>query len=162
MTRRAAPGLNSKGNLAERAFQEQVIGLLRVYGWRLIYHAPDNRPAGRTGRPQRLAAPEGRGFPDIVAVKGARLLFAELKAKGGRVAPEQRAWVAALDAVGEAVEEVRSHVARLTMGAEFAEHVSVSAHLWTPDDWDELHDIIRGRAPRRDDLDPPPAIRELY
>lgn len=165
MTRRAAPGLNSKGNLAERAFQEQVIGLLRVYGWRLIYHAPDNRPAGRTGRPQRLAAPEGKGFPDLVAVHESRLelLVAELKAKGGRVAPEQRVWLAAFNDLGIAVERVVGHALAAT-GATVAEMGAprVSAHLWTPDDWDELHDVIRGTGERREDLDPPPALGGLY
>jgi len=172
MTRRAAPGLNSRGELAEGAFQAQVIGLLRVYGWTLIYHAPDNRPAGRTGRPQRLAAPEGAGFPDVVAIHGERaeLLVAELKAKGGRVRPGQREWLAAFDRIGRAVRDavMREPGAELGPGAlpnrglDRPGAPRVSAHLWTPADWDELHDVIRGRAPRREDLDPPPATGGLY
>jgi len=164
MTRRAAPGLNSRGELAEGAFQAQVIGLLRVYGWTLIYHAPDNRPAGRTGRPQRLAAPEGRGFPDLIAVHGVRpeLLVAELKAKGGRLQPGQREWLGAFTRVGLAVAGAVRHAQAGGQGPVAAGEPRVSAHLWTPADWDELHDVIRGRAPRREDLDPPPATGGLY
>jgi len=129
MARRA---LNASGDLLEPAFQGQVIGLLRVYGWHRIYHAPDGGHAPAPGR-RRVAGgqiPEGRGFPDIVAIRGPRILVAELKTDKGRIGPGQEAW---LDAF---------HVA----GAE--------AYLWRPRDWDTLHDVIRGDQRRRRDLDP--------
>lgn len=39
------------------------------------------------------------GFPDEVLVRGDRLLFAELKSEGGKLTPEQAAWLEALRAV---------------------------------------------------------------
>ena len=130
MTRRA---LNANGELLEPAFQAQVIGLLRVYRWSLIYHAPDGGHApGASGR--RVAGgqiPEGRGFPDLVAIRGGRrLLVAELKTNTGRVRPGQEEWLAGFRAAG------------------------FDAYLWRPRDWDEIHEVVRGTVERRRDLDP--------
>ena len=129
MTRSAR---NAKGDLLEPAFQAQVIGLLRVYRWSLIYHAPDGGHApGASGR--RVAGgqiPEGRGFPDLLAVKGERLLVAELKTNTGRLRPGQQDWLHGFHRAG------------------------AEAYLWKPAQWDEIHDIIRGTAERRRDLDP--------
>lgn len=43
------------------------------------------------------------GFPDLVLVKGTRLIFAELKADTGRVSPAQQRWLDALGATSRAV-----------------------------------------------------------
>lgn len=120
---------NADGDLTEAGFQAHVIGLARAYGWR-VYHAPDNRPAGRTGRPQRLAAPEAVGFPDLVLVRAPRLLFVELKAERGRLGPGQAEW---LDELGHA-------------GAEVA--------VWKPSDWERVQAALGAGQPRRTDLDP--------
>lgn len=133
--------LNSAGELSEHGWQAQVIALARLYGW-LVYHAPDNRPAGRTGRPQRLAAPEGRGFPDLVLVRGPRLVFAELKTRTGRLGPGQREWLDALEAVGTSVAAAR-HALELVAGAEPPVHeASVEAYLWRPADLEAVHEAL--------------------
>lgn len=88
-------------NVAEKDFQIDVQDLLTRGGW-LWAHIKDARRQAATG------------LPDIVAVKGRRLLFAELKTMAGRVTPEQQAW---LDRVREA-------------GAE--------AFVWRPDQWDSI------------------------
>lgn len=77
--------------VTEASFQRQVEALLTGYGWRW-YHAPDNRPSN--GFVQNVRA----GFPDIVAVRGDRMIFAELKRETGKVSPAQEEWLAALQA----------------------------------------------------------------
>lgn len=73
------------GELLEHAFQQQVEGLARVYGWRR-YHTHDSRRSNA-------------GFPDLVLVRGPELLFVELKTARGRVRREQLEWLEALRAV---------------------------------------------------------------
>ena len=148
--------LSATGGLTEAAFQEQVIGLLRVYGFELIYHAPENRPAGARNRPQALAAQEGKGFPDVVAihVPRRRLLVAELKTDTGSVAPRQRIWLAGFEAIAAAVREAVFLAADSPASAEADQAPSVEAYLWRPRDWHELHAVIRGGQEHRRDLDP--------
>lgn len=118
--------------MSEAAFQARVVGLARIYRWR-VYHAPDNRPAGRTGRPQRLAAPEARGFPDLILLKDRRLIAAELKADGGRLQPGQDEWLSAFAAIPGA-----------------------TAYLWHPRDWPDIQHVLGAGEERRPDLDPLP------
>lgn len=77
--------------ITEASFQRDVEALLRAYGW-IYYHAPDNKP--RNGFVQNIKA----GFPDIMAARGHRLLFAELKRETGELSEAQHEWVAALSA----------------------------------------------------------------
>lgn len=79
--------------IPEREWQNQVHRLAQSLGWK-YYHAPDNRPIN--GRIQKVVA----GFPDLVMVKGNRLIFAELKRELGVVAEAQTLWLAALEATG--------------------------------------------------------------
>lgn len=79
--------------ITERDWQNQVHRLAFSLGWK-YYHAPDNRPVN--GRIQKVVA----GFPDLVLVKGERLIFAELKREQGIVAEAQTEWLAALAATG--------------------------------------------------------------
>lgn len=73
--------------LTEAQWQELVVDFARLHGWR-HYHTHDSR---------RSAA----GFPDLVLVRGPELLFVELKSEKGRITPQQRQWLEALDAVTE-------------------------------------------------------------
>lgn len=68
---------------SEKPFQEQVLELARLSGWR-CYHTHDSR---------RSAA----GFPDLVMVRPPVVLFAELKAEDGRLRPGQRGWLGVLE-----------------------------------------------------------------
>lgn len=73
------------GELLESAFQKQVEGLAKVYGW-LRYHTHDSRRSHA-------------GFPDLVLLRGPELIFAELKTDRGRIRPEQQDWIDALQLV---------------------------------------------------------------
>ena len=72
--------------MSEAAFQQTVIDAARLTGW-LVYHTHDSRhsPAG---------------FPDLVLVRGGRLMFWELKAMRGRASAAQLDWLAALAEAG--------------------------------------------------------------
>jgi hypothetical protein len=85
--------------LSEKAFLAQVVQLAKLRNW-LCYHTHDSRHSAR-------------GFPDLVLVRPRTggLLVAELKTDGGRLTPEQSAWLDAFAAAG------------------------VAAHVWRPRAW---------------------------
>ena len=83
-----------------------VIDLADLLGW-LVYHTHDSR---------RSAA----GFPDLVFVRGERLIVAELKTERGRVSNAQSAWLAALDAIS-----------------------GIETYVWRPNDWPVIETMLR-------------------
>ena len=72
-------------DMLERVLQERVRQLLQLHGWR-HYHT-------------HLAKHSPAGFPDVCAIRGNRLLFAELKREKGKTTPAQDAWLADLRAL---------------------------------------------------------------
>lgn len=68
---------------SEREFQQQVLDLLKLRGWSLVYHTYDSRRSHK-------------GFPDIVTVRKNRLVFIELKSAKGKPTEEQWQWLNAL------------------------------------------------------------------
>lgn len=80
-------------SISEREWQNQVHKIAVSYGWK-YYHAPDNKPIN--GRIQRVVA----GFPDLVMVKGKRVLFAELKKETGVLSDAQKEWLDVLQNAG--------------------------------------------------------------
>ena len=73
--------------------QKQVEYRLNLYQW-VWYHAPDNVP--RNGHAQKIR----RGFPDICAARGRRIIFMELKRQTGKTTDEQDQWLTALAGAG--------------------------------------------------------------
>lgn len=97
------------GSMREAPLQTVVMQALWAAGW-VAYHTHDSR---------RSSA----GFPDVVAVRGTRVIYRELKAVRGSLSPEQRLWRDRL----------------LGAGQDWA--------LWTPLDWGAgyvMEDIQRG------------------
>jgi hypothetical protein len=88
----------------EKQFMAQVVQLARLCSW-MVYHTHDSR---------RSAA----GFPDLVLLRGAEMVAAELKAGRGRTTPEQDAWLAAFGRAGAAV------------------------FVWRPADWPEIERVL--------------------
>lgn len=66
--------------IAERAWQDDVVDTAAKLGWHRRYHTFDSR---------RSTA----GFPDLVLVRRPRLIFAELKTETGKVTREQGDWL---------------------------------------------------------------------
>lgn len=82
--------------ITEKTFQKWVEAVLSEEGW-LWYHAPDNVP--RNGHIQNIKA----GFPDLVAVRGRRIIYIELKRETGTTTEAQEWWHAALREAGQEV-----------------------------------------------------------
>lgn len=78
---------------SEAAFQSWLTDMLALYGWRLLHEDAPYRchKCGAYQKPRKVA-----GLPDIIAARGNRLLFAELKSERGRVRPEQQEVIDAL------------------------------------------------------------------
>lgn len=95
----------------EQAFTDAVVGLFKMAGFRVMHMR------GNTKRQIQGHA----GYPDIIATRGGRLIFAELKMDKGVTSTEQETWLHELD---KSVAEV---------------------YLWRPMDWDEIQRIILTR-----------------
>ena len=101
---------------SEPAFQAAVIHLAKLKGWRVAHFRP---ALDRRGKWSTAVAGDGVGFPDLVLVRGARLVIAELKSERGRVEPEQRAWLDAWRATGAEV------------------------YVWSPSDFPTIEEALR-------------------
>lgn len=102
----------------ERQFTTQVIKYARFNGWKAVHFRPA-RLKDEDGK-ERWATPgEGdiKGFPDIVAVRGERIVIAELKVSTDKT-PEQQEWLNAF----------------VMAGAE--------TYTWRPDEWDEIEQVL--------------------
>lgn len=97
------------GRPREREWQAQVTELAQRYGW-LHYHTYDSR---------RSRA----GFPDLILIRGSRLIAVELKVGAAGLALDQEAWLAAF---------------ALVPGCE--------AYCWRPEQIEEVVSIL---APRK-------------
>ena len=95
--------------MKEKDFQAQVIRIAKALGW-LIYHTYDSRRSEP-------------GFPDLVMVRGDRILYRELKTEKGRLTPHQKIW-------GEKLSEA---------GADYA--------VWRPSMKDEIESELSDLCP---------------
>lgn len=96
-------------HISEKDLAATVIEMARAYGW-LVAGVVDQRVYAR-----RFSA----GVPDLMMVRGKRLVFAELKSQRGKVTPEQQEWLSAL----------------VVTGAE--------VYLWQPQDLDLIEEVLR-------------------
>ena len=87
--------------ITHKAFQQQIEQYARLNGW-LVYF---------TWRPIHSPA----GYPDLTMVRGARLIFAELKVKKDKPSPAQVEWLEALRATGKC-----------------------EIYLWRPGSWEDI------------------------
>ena len=82
--------------MTEAEWQKQVLKSAHTLGWQSMH-------IGRTGKHQAVGAKGtlGTGWPDLVLVKGGRIIFAELKGPDGVTTPEQKQVLSLLSNVGE-------------------------------------------------------------
>lgn len=93
------PHAPAPAEVSEKEFQAAVMKIARRHGW-LAWHCV-------------IARKSEAGFPDLVLVRGDRVIFAELKTATGTLDAPQKTWAEALGAVGG----------------------NVSYYLWRPADW---------------------------
>lgn len=100
----------------EKDWQRDIIRLAQTLGWKVAHFRP-----AKTSKGWRTAvAADGAGFPDLILVRD-RVVAVELKNEKGRVTPEQREWMAALDVAG------------------------VETYVWRPDDLDDAMAVLLER-----------------
>jgi len=110
-------------NVTEAQWQQQVVDLAKLGGWR-SYHTFDSR----------RSAP---GFPDLTLVRPPELVFAELKAEKGRTTPEQEAWLEDLEVVAQCI--------LLNDEGLGGDEVPIQVFVWRPSDFDEVRRVLLER-----------------
>ena len=106
--------LGSGEDMTESEWQQKVLKSAHQLGWQSMH-------IGRTGKHQAVGAKGtmGTGWPDLVLVKGGRIIFAELKTARAGVTVEQRS------------------VLMLLMDVAGAE-----VHVWRPQDFGQVLDTL--------------------
>jgi hypothetical protein len=95
----------------EATFTRAVLQLAKLRGWRSAHFRPGRVMRGGRWTYETPIDGDAKGFPDLVLIRGRRLLVAELKSGRGRTTPEQEQWLAAFRLAG------------------------VEAFVWKPGDW---------------------------
>jgi hypothetical protein len=104
----------------EGQLQAAVIECAQLLGWRVAHFRVAKTEKGwRTP-----VSADGAGFPDLVMVRGGRLIFAELKGDGGAMRTAQVEWTRDLAAVSVAVQR-----------GGLDEVPLVDVQVWKPADW---------------------------
>ncbi|MDD5338459.1 MAG: VRR-NUC domain-containing protein [Dehalococcoidales bacterium] len=113
-----------KLKVTEADFQATVIKLAQYLGWK-VAHFRGVRVLRANGniRYQTPVQGDGKGFPDLVLVRRARIIYAELKSESGKLSPEQQEWLKALAAAGGEV------------------------YIWRLSDWQEIQEVLTRELP---------------
>lgn len=101
--------------MLERHFATQVEHLLDLFGWLWKHDEPAVRQSGTWATSFRGS----RGFPDYVATRDGRVIFAEIKNETGRLTAGQVEWITEL------------------------RRTAAETYLWRPDDLEEIKRVLR-------------------
>ena len=97
--------LRVQNSMKERELQAIVKQMAELCGWE-YYHTYDSRRSNP-------------GFPDVVMLRGERMIVAELKVQKGKVSEHQERWLKKFDKAGS------------------------EAYLWRPSDLREIEELLR-------------------
>ena len=100
--------------ISERDWQTRVVDCARLFGWRYCHQRP-----ARTKRGWVTPYSGAGGFPDLVLLRGGRLILAELKSDRGVATADQQEWLAG-----------------------FGEVPGVESYVWRPEDWTEVYQCL--------------------
>lgn len=82
--------------MLERELQRAVIDVAHIFGWRVAHFRPSQTTKGwRTA-----VEADGKGFPDLVLLRGEQMLVRELKAGRGKPTQDQVEWMQAFQLAG--------------------------------------------------------------
>lgn len=82
--------------MTERELQSACVDLARLFGWRVAHFRP-----ALTKRGWRTPVEaDGKGFPDLLLVRGQQIKVRELKVGRSKPTEEQKDWLAAFHAAG--------------------------------------------------------------
>lgn len=83
-------------SMSENDLLRGVLDACELLGWRTLHIRP-----ARTSSSWRTAVQgSGAGFPDVLAVRGHRLVVAELKSATGKLTEDQNTWLLSFAAAG--------------------------------------------------------------
>ena len=110
----------TEATVREVDWQRTVCETLDVKGWTWNHTRSSIGGKGKGW----VTATTLKGWPDLVAWRGPRLLFIELKADAGRLTAEQQVVLVELQTVAAA-------------------NAYVEVHVWRPRDWDRVVAVLR-------------------
>lgn len=117
----AAVGVNAamKPGQSEAEFTAELIEYAQARGWK-VAHFRGVRVARKDGSTywQTPVQGDGAGFPDLILVRGKRILAAELKVGKNTLDEKQKVWLAVLEAAG------------------------VECFEWRPEDWGQIETTL--------------------
>jgi hypothetical protein len=115
---------------SEAQWQATVIELAQRTNWKVAHFADSRKEVVGPGGARRLVGDAlAKGWVDLVLGRDGHVIFAELKAKGGKTTAEQEEWLFILSTIAEAAPD------RMTVA------------VWRPSDWDL---VKRALLPRKD------------
>lgn len=109
----------SQSPLSERQFTAQVLAHARASGWLAAHFGNTVKIVRRGDKTIPVPDKDAVGFPDLVLARHERLVVVELKIGKNKPSAEQVQWLFALAVAG------------------------AESHLWTPDDWKEIEEVLR-------------------
>ena len=109
--------------MSEKELQSVVMESLRWMGWK-CYHTHDSRRSEP-------------GFPDLVAVKGSRIMYVEFKSESGTVKASQVEWLKALTRSNNEVYLVRPSTQDAFMENVNSLGDNLETHWRNQGSWDE-------------------------
>ena len=101
--------------MTEAQFQKQVTDLATYQGWQWM-HVEERQARGGSWSPP-MKGPLGKGFPDLMLVRGHTLLFVELKSQRGHLSEAQANIISILQWVG-------------------------LVFVWRPSDWAQITEVL--------------------
>ena len=103
--------------MSEEDWQQTVIDLAHIYGWRIAHFRKARLKNGGWRTP---VSGDGKGFPDNILARTPRVIIAELKSEDGVIEIEQQKW--------------------LTL---FMHCPGVEVYVWKPSDYEGVKKILK-------------------
>ncbi len=122
--------------LSEKDFQDNVIELAQILGWRIAHFRPAMTKHG--WRTPMIGNP---GFPDLVLAKAGQVITAELKSEKGKLTEDQAKWLAELSGTAPA-SWLPSEDGTIRVGGP--SYRGSWAYVWRPSDLEQIQEVLSG------------------